>query len=162
MATRSNFQLLFFGIVGIFALAFAMLALGICRESFILGHGLPVLDRGVPLVFPMLLVATIYVAIISVLVHKDATKRGMNPWLWATVAAFTPYLVGVIIYLVVRSTSKATCGQCGASRPAQLNVCPFCGAQQQPTCGQCGKQVDSDWKVCPYCRQQLVAELPEA
>ena len=42
--------------------------------------------------------------IIGIVVYRDADKRvDCNPWLWALIAALAPSLVGVIIYLIVRS-----------------------------------------------------------
>ena len=58
--------------------------------------------------FGLLLFVALFVLaiplIIGIVVYKDADKRvDCNPWLWALIAALAPSLVGVIIYLIVRS-----------------------------------------------------------
>ena len=51
----------------------------------------------------ILAVPILLMLVIGVVVYKDAKAHDLNPWLWMVVAVFTPNLIGVIIYLVVRS-----------------------------------------------------------
>lgn len=96
-------------------------------------------------------------ATIAALVFRDARKRGLDPWCWATVATFVPNLIGVIIYLIVRSNVKKVCVQCGRGLQGDFVVCPYCGRSQQVLCPACGTPVSPGWKVCPFCARPLEA-----
>jgi RNA polymerase subunit RPABC4/transcription elongation factor Spt4 len=97
----------------------------------------------------------IYVTVVAALVYRDASKRGMDPWLWAAVAAFVPFLIGVVIYLVVRSNGQVECGNCGKTIRAEYKVCPYCGKSRELLCAGCRRPVSPEWKVCPYCEASL-------
>ncbi|MBP7867906.1 MAG: zinc ribbon domain-containing protein [Acidobacteria bacterium] len=94
-------------------------------------------------------------ATIAALVFRDARKRGLDPWCWATVATFVPNLIGVIIYLIVRSNVKKVCVQCGRGLQGDFVVCPYCGRGQQVLCPACRTPVSPGWKVCPFCARPL-------
>ncbi len=104
---------------------------------------------------PAVLLLAAYVVIVGQLVYKDAAKRGMDPWLWATVAAFVPNLIGVLIYLIVRQRYKNACLNCSKPIEKEFKVCPYCGHSQETACGNCQKSVAPDWQVCPYCAHPL-------
>ncbi len=80
----------------------------------------------------MMLVVAVNLVIpicIAVFVYKDAKNAGMEPILWALVAALIPSFIGLIIYLIVRSGHSAWhCARCGAPVEEQYAVCPQCGA----------------------------------
>jgi len=97
----------------------------------------------------------IYVLVVASLVYRDASKRGMDPWLWAAVAAFVPFLIGVVIYLVVRSNGQIVCANCGRTIRSDYNVCPYCGKSRELLCSGCRRPVAPEWKVCPYCETRL-------
>ena len=78
--------------------------------------------------------------VIGVAVYKDAKARGMEPWLWALVSALVPYCIGLIIYLVMRTSHKNL--QCAA-----------CGAKYK--CDACGLPVETDWALCANCGAAL-------
>lgn len=99
----------------------------------------------------------VYVVVVAALVYRDAAKRGMDPWLWAAVAAFVPFLIGVVIYLVVRSNGRAACANCGKTIRADYKVCPYCGKSRELLCTGCRRPVSPDWKVCPFCETNLVS-----
>lgn len=62
---------------------------------------------------------------IAVYVYQDAKRRGMEPILWALVAAIVPWFIGLIIYLLVRSGHSALhCAKCGAAVEEHYTVCP--------------------------------------
>jgi len=64
---------------------------------------------------------------------EDAASRGMeNPVVWGLIVALVPNLIGLIVYLVVRSMNQpaAVCGQCGRNVPKYAGYCPACGAAQ--------------------------------
>lgn len=58
----------------------------------------------------------------------SASKRGMNPLGWGTLAFFT-WIVGVVIYLICIKPRRdeVICAACGNSIPRQHVFCPFCG-----------------------------------
>lgn len=94
-------------------------------------------------------------ALIATLVYKDAKKKGMDPWLWATVATFMPNLIGVIIYLIVRYNVKKTCVACSKGLQGDFMVCPYCGASQELLCPSCEAPTAPEWNICPHCGSRL-------
>jgi len=96
--------------------------------------------------------------LLGVYVYRDATKRGMNAVLWTLIALFTPSLLGLIIYLLVRNNySDLTCPNCNTRVEESFVVCPNCRTKLRPTCEICGTAVQSTWKVCPHCGTDLPA-----
>jgi RNA polymerase subunit RPABC4/transcription elongation factor Spt4 len=106
-----------------------------------------------PLVF-LLIFGTIY--LVGRFVFKDSRQRGMDPWLWTTVAIFVPNLIGLIIYLVVRNSyTKKICKGCGKPIDEHFINCPFCGYRLKENCNSCGCAVDPEWNICPKCGVKL-------
>ncbi|MBU3145244.1 zinc ribbon domain-containing protein [Clostridium sp. CF012] len=106
-----------------------------------------------PLMF-LLFFGTIY--LIGRFVFKDSKQRGMDPWLWTTIAIFVPNLMGLIIYLVVRNSyTKKICLSCGKTVDEHFMNCPFCGYKLKENCNSCGSAVDPEWNVCPKCAAKL-------
>lgn len=106
-----------------------------------------------PLVFLLILVA-IYLT--GRFVFKDSKQRGMDPWLWTSVAMFVPNLIGLIIYLVVRNSyTKKVCLGCGKPVDEYFMNCPFCGYKLKDNCNSCGCAVEPEWNVCPKCASKL-------
>lgn len=100
---------------------------------------------------------------IAVFVYKDAKMRGMEPILWALVAALIPSFIGLIIYLIVRSGHSAWhCAHCGAPVEEQYAVCPQCGAALKSRCPSCGRYVQPDWHICAYCSAALSGDREPA
>ncbi len=57
--------------------------------------------------FIIILVAIAVPIVIGVLVYRDAKRQEMStPLGWALVAALAPSLIGLVIYLVVRSSGN--------------------------------------------------------
>jgi RNA polymerase subunit RPABC4/transcription elongation factor Spt4 len=110
---------------------------------------------------PTLLLLAAYLTLVPTLVYRDAIRRGLNPWLWATVATFVPNLIGVIIYLIMRTQVSRACVSCGKGIKADFKVCPYCGQTQERQCPKCEAAVAHDWKVCPHCGQPLTTGEPE-
>jgi hypothetical protein len=103
---------------------------------------------------------------VIVWVYRDAEQRGMNGVLWGLLV-FLGNLVGLLIYLIVRSdsvrVSKAepppqSCPKCQKTVSAGFAYCPHCGAPMQNVCPSCGKKVEDSWKACPYCGVSLKKE----
>jgi RNA polymerase subunit RPABC4/transcription elongation factor Spt4 len=124
---------------------------------FITPAGVDVPARLLVMLVPALILVTAYLTLVPTLVYRDASRRGLNPWLWATVATFVPNLIGVIIYLIVRTQVNRTCISCGKGIRTDFKVCPYCGETQEHLCAGCQAAVAGDWKVCPHCGQQLAA-----
>ena len=94
--------------------------------------------------------------LIGVYVSRDASRRGMNAVLWTLIALFTPSLLGLIIYLLVRNNySDLTCPNCNTPVEESYVVCPNCRTKLRPTCEACGTAVQTSWKVCPHCGTDL-------
>lgn len=93
----------------------------------------------------------IFVAVtLGMFVYHDAKKRGMEPLLWALVAAVVPYFVGFVVYLVVRQTRQIECTACGM-RSRESAFCSHCGHTLQTACAGCGKPVRNGARFCPHC-----------
>jgi len=88
-------------------------------------------------------------------VNADAERRGMHSTLWTLIAIFVPYLMGVVVYFLVREPLPFNCPQCGAGVTARFCFCPSCKYNLRPTCPQCKHEVRPDDKYCPYCAQEL-------
>ncbi|MFC2165040.1 zinc ribbon domain-containing protein [Acidobacteriota bacterium] len=100
---------------------------------------------------------------VIVWVYRDAEHRGMNGVLWALLV-FLGNLVGLLIYLILRSDSARTsreepplqnCPKCQNSVSAGFAYCPHCGSPMQNVCSACGKKIEESWKACPYCGESL-------
>lgn len=93
-------------------------------------------------------------------INRDAKRRGMNSALWTLIAILVPYLIGVIIYFLVREPLLYNCPACSASVSARFNFCPNCKLNLRPSCPQCKREVRSEDKYCPYCAEELAAKAP--
>ncbi|MDQ7053275.1 MAG: zinc ribbon domain-containing protein [candidate division KSB1 bacterium] len=100
--------------------------------------------------------------LISIWVFVDAEKRGMNGWLWGLLA-FVGSFIGLIVYLLARSSQPATapvgsliCPYCSQRVRADFVVCPHCGTSLKPVCPNCRRGIENGWRVCPYCSETLV------
>jgi RNA polymerase subunit RPABC4/transcription elongation factor Spt4 len=107
----------------------------------------------IPFMF-LLIFGTIY--LIGRFVFKDSKQRGMDPWLWTTVAMFIPNLIGLIIYLIARNSyTKKACIGCGKPVDEHFMNCPFCGYKLKDNCNSCGCAVEPEWNICPKCGSKL-------
>jgi RNA polymerase subunit RPABC4/transcription elongation factor Spt4 len=91
-------------------------------------------------------------------VYRDAKRRGMHPALWTLLVLILSggyFLIGLIIYLLVREPLPYTCPQCAATVNARFNFCPNCKYNLHPACPQCQREVSDDDKFCPYCATEL-------
>jgi RNA polymerase subunit RPABC4/transcription elongation factor Spt4 len=104
-------------------------------------------------------------AAVAVWVYRDAERRNHNGLLWS-LFVFIGNIVGLIVYLILRSSSPETaitaavvaaaqCPSCGGAIQESYVACPHCGVGLSKDCSQCGKRVEKDWKVCPYCGNTL-------
>jgi uncharacterized membrane protein YhaH (DUF805 family) len=96
-------------------------------------------------------------------VYRDAKRRGMNPGLWTLLVLILSagyFLIGLIIYLLVREPLPFACPQCAATVSARFNFCPNCKCNLHPACPQCQREVSDSDKFCPYCATELVHSKP--
>lgn len=117
--------------------------------------------------FNPLQVATVALLILWIFViiwvYRDAERRGMNGVLWALLV-FIGNLIGLLIYLIVRSDITAAPREIPAARPCpscqkpvaeSFTFCPHCGTKLQAVCPECGKPVEHTWRNCPHCGHEL-------
>lgn len=79
----------------------------------------------------------IWIAVI-VWVYRDAESRGMSGVLWALLV-FIGNLIGLLIYLIVRSESLPP-----AARRTESYIC-----------SSCKKFIDKNFRFCPHCGKGL-------
>jgi hypothetical protein len=88
-------------------------------------------------------------------INRDAKRRGMNSTLWTLLAIFVPYLIGVVIYFLMREPLPYNCPQCGATVSARFNFCPGCKYSLSPACPDCKRPITPGDKFCAYCAREL-------
>lgn len=104
------------------------------------------------LIIGTMLLVILFVAIgIAVFVYHDAKQRGMEPLLWALVAALVPYLLGLVAYLVFRQPIQGTCPACGRQFAALDVYCRYCGHAVQAQCPSCRRAMSAGTRYCPSC-----------
>ncbi|HXH48921.1 MAG TPA: zinc ribbon domain-containing protein [Terriglobia bacterium] len=84
-------------------------------------------------------------------IWADAKRRGMSPVLWLLVSLLVPYLIGAILYFVVREPLPMDCPQCGRAINAHFNFCPGCQFNLRPNCPQCRRAVRAGDHFCASC-----------
>ena len=93
---------------------------------------------------------------LGVFVYIDAPKYDMNKWLWILIVCFVPNLMGLIIYLVVRSNNKKVkCIKCNSEIQRDFKICPYCKHENTLKCNNCQKEISEEWAICPYCSNDL-------
>lgn len=113
-----------------------------------------------------LVIVTLIMVVLSALVSlfgyiaADAKRRGMSPVLWLLVALLVPYLIGVLLYFVVREPLHLSCPQCGRKVNPHFNFCPGCQFNLRPNCPQCRRTISVEDRFCPYCGSDLQADTP--
>jgi hypothetical protein len=131
------------------------------------GHSI----SGVFSFFPLVLLPLALLALwifVCLWVYRDAEGRGMNGLLWALLV-FIGHIIGLIIYLIVRSERAARpqavccekCPSCGTEVRTGFTFCPHCGKPMKAVCPNCKKPVQAEWKVCPHCGATLGASKSE-
>jgi hypothetical protein len=84
-------------------------------------------------------------------VGADAKRRGMSPALWVVASIVIPYLIGVIIYFILREPLPFHCPGCGTTVNTRFNYCPKCQHNLRPNCPQCRREVRYGDRFCPHC-----------
>jgi RNA polymerase subunit RPABC4/transcription elongation factor Spt4 len=84
-------------------------------------------------------------------IGADAKRRGMSPVLWVLVSLLVPYLIGIILYFIVREPLPLICPQCGGMVNSQFNFCPNCKFNLRPACPECRRAINPGDRFCPHC-----------
>jgi hypothetical protein len=99
-------------------------------------------------------------------VNKDAKRRGMSSTLWTfLVVVLIPgyFVLGFIIYMLMREPLPYNCPQCSATVGARFNFCPNCKCNLHPSCPTCKREVTETDKFCAFCGTGLQpAQTPES
>ena len=93
-------------------------------------------------------------------VYADAKRRGMRAGMWTLLAAFIPYMIGVILYFVLRDPLAAPCPKCGQVARGSFTFCPNCGCELLRVCRVCRKKLEPGWANCAYCGASLATANP--
>jgi len=123
------------------------------RPDFGVGPGLTALAMA-GFVTAAGLVAASFIFLLAY-INRDAKRRGMRYVLWTFIALLIPYLIGVIIYFLVREPLLYPCPHCGKTASARFNFCPSCKFNLRPTCPQCKHEVRVGDHFCPNCACDL-------
>lgn len=117
------------------------------------------LTRFLPLVVMFVLWSAV-----ALWVYRDAERRNHSGLLWG-LFVFVGNVVGLIIYLILRSSSPETaaplaaatakCPSCQGPIQGTYVACPHCGVGLAKSCSKCGKRVETEWNACPYCGESL-------
>jgi hypothetical protein len=108
-------------------------------------------------VYGIFLLLVAFIALLGY-VYADAKRRQMRAGMWTLLAIFIPYMIGMILYFILRDPLPKPCPGCGKGVKGGFVFCPHCGASLQPSCPNCGRAVDPTWTNCPHCGQRLPSE----
>jgi hypothetical protein len=84
-------------------------------------------------------------------IYGDAKRRGMRYVMWTLLAIFVPYVIGILLYFILRDPLPSDCPNCHSPVLAKFAFCPNCGTGVRPSCPQCGKSIERGWANCGYC-----------
>jgi RNA polymerase subunit RPABC4/transcription elongation factor Spt4 len=161
--SHSPFRFLFWGLAAVLVLSYGGIVTFTVLPRLLAFRPLGPFWFPLPLLHQLPLILMVVVAaVIGTVVYRDAAARGMDPWLWATVAVFVPALIGLVIYLIVRSNPMRTCPKCGRTLRQDFRLCPYCGHVQEAHCPQCQTAISEGWRLCPQCGQSLHPEASGA
>lgn len=88
-------------------------------------------------------------------IYGDARRRGMHYIIWTLLALLVPYLIGVLLYFILRDPLPRECPRCRQAVLAKFTFCPSCGTTVRPVCPQCGKPIEAGWTNCGYCGSKV-------
>lgn len=116
--------------------------------------------------FPLFQVFSLIMLVVWIMViawvYRDAERKGMNGLLWALLVLIGN-LIGLIIYLIIRSETRArfsqdsgiTCPKCRKPIRSDFAFCPGCGHILKPQCPKCQCEIQEGWKICPHCGTKI-------
>jgi hypothetical protein len=88
-------------------------------------------------------------------IYRDSGLRGMNQAVWTLIAIFTPNLLGIVIYLILRKPLLVACPGCRAQVEPHLIHCPHCGHILKRKCSGCSAVVEAGFRYCGTCGAQV-------
>lgn len=91
-------------------------------------------------------------------VYRDARRRNMNPVLWTLlvlVLAPSSFIIGLVIYLIVRDPLPYPCPRCSYPVGPRFNFCSNCKCNLHPSCPNCKQEIAETDKFCPNCAYEL-------
>ena len=91
-------------------------------------------------------------------VYQDARRRNMNPALWTLLVFIlmpSLFIIGLIIYLIVREPLPYPCPRCSALVGPRFNFCSNCKCNLHPSCPNCKQEIAETDKFCPNCAYEL-------
>lgn len=86
-----------------------------------------------------------YIAVVIKYVFFYCKEKGYSAWTWLFIVVFTPYYIGVILYVLfvfrieLITFVKNTINEVKVTKATRT------------LCKHCGESIDIDFKVCPYC-----------
>jgi Double zinc ribbon len=98
-------------------------------------------------------------------VYSDAKRRRMRAGMWTVLAVFVPYLIGVILYFLLREPLPTPCPKCGFMARQRFAFCPQCSTPLNRVCATCARSLEHGWSACAYCGTPVtgpVAGRPDA
>lgn len=97
--------------------------------------------------FSVLIALFVLGILVCIWVYRDAERRGMNGAIWLIIVLLTN-LVGLIIYLVVRTPEVVRSAQTIQTLPSSAKYCVYCG-----------KPIPSDAKFCSNCGKEQASSI---
>jgi hypothetical protein len=97
-------------------------------------------------------------------VYQDAKRRGMNAALWLLICiVFFPayFVLGFIVYVLVREPLPYPCPRCGTTVGPRMNFCPNCRCNLRPACPACKREVLETDRYCAACGNALTPTAAE-
>ncbi len=98
-------------------------------------------------------------------VYRDAKRRGMNATLWTILCLLLVpayFVVGFLIYFLVREPLPYPCPKCGATVGPRFNFCANCNCDLHPSCPNCKREVVETDRFCWSCGHPLNPATPPA
>jgi len=84
-------------------------------------------------------------------VYADAKRRGMRAVMWTLLSIFVPYMIGVILYFLLREPLPTPCPKCGFMARRRFAYCPQCSTPLNRVCTSCLRNLEYGWSACAYC-----------
>jgi len=113
--------------------------------------------------YAIALIAILFILILYILVraliyiYRDSKKRNMSPVLWVAICILFPYLLGFLVYFLVRDPMPLKCPECQSVVSKEDKFCQQCGFKLGIACQKCGGALLSGAKFCRNCGTQLEA-----